>query len=307
MSECRSLNTIDKEPDTVQCCTCQLSNRKNAPKKCALECYEGFNILVVFWLFFLGVIQQFRIMTYCLAMKIDEGLVFCSDSRTNAGPDRVNSYSKMHRFSVSGDRSLVILSAGNLATSQAVVSRVKRDMKDDTGFHFGNAEHLADVADYIGKISLEEQNKFTGDSGPNGGYESSASFIIGGQIKNNTTKLYMIYPEGNHIACSKQHPFLQIGETKYGKPILDRIIRNETPREVAMRCALVSTDSTMRSNATVGPPIELLFYPVDSLGQEPMYYRYDGDDPYFVSLRASWDDKIRESFNELPPLESPST
>jgi len=238
-------------------------------------------------------------------MKIDEGLVFCSDSRTNAGPDMVSSYSKMHRFRFAGDRTLVILSAGNLATSQAVVSRVKRDIRDDSMFHFGKANHFEDVADYIGQVSLEEQSKFTSE-GSGSSYEAGASFIIGGQIRGDSPKLYMIYPEGNHIRSSKQHPFLQIGETKYGKPILDRIIRKETPREVAMRCALVSTDSTIRSNATVGPPIELLFYPSDSLDEEPIYSRYEENDPYWLVLRNSWDEKVRNAFNDLPPLESPS-
>lgn len=244
-------------------------------------------------------------MTYCLALKIDEGLVFCSDSRTNAGADQVSAYSKMHRFSMEGDRQLVILSAGNLATSQAVVAQIERDMQADAEFHFGKAEHLADVADYIGQISIEQQKKFVDDDSPRAGYKPGASFIVGGQIKGGTVELYLIYPEGNHIRCSEQHPFLQIGETKYGKPILDRIIRSDTQHEVAMRCALVSTDSTMRSNATVGPPIELLFYKADSLNSSAVYYRYEEHDPYWMLLRKSWDEKIREAFSELPPLENP--
>ncbi len=240
-------------------------------------------------------------MTYCLAVKLDEGLVFCSDSRTNAGADRVSAYSKMHRFSIPGDRQLIILSAGNLATSQAVVDQLERDIQADTDFHFGNADYLSDVADYIGRLSLDQQKKFVGDDGPMAGYKPGASFIVGGQIKGSPLELYLVYPEGNHIRTSDQHPFLQIGETKYGKPILDRIIRQDTPHEVAMRCALVSMDSTMSSNATVGPPIELLFYPADSLDAAE-YYQYEESDPYWMKLRASWDKKIQESFNELPSL-----
>lgn len=244
-------------------------------------------------------------MTYCLAIKIDEGIVFCSDSRTNAGADQVSAYSKMHRFSVEGDRQLVILSAGNLATSQAVVAQIERDMQADAEFHFGSAEHMEDVADYIGQLSLEQQKKFVDNDSPKAGYKAGASFIIGGQIKGSPVELFLVYPEGNHIRSSEQHPFLQIGETKYGKPILDRIIRNDTQHEVAMRCALVSTDSTMRSNATVGPPIELLFYKTDSLNGSTVYYRYEENDPYWLTLRTSWDEKIREAFSELPPLEDP--
>ncbi len=242
-------------------------------------------------------------MTYCLAIKIEEGLVFCSDSRTNAGADQVSAYSKMHRFSLANDRQLVILSAGNLATSQAVVAQIERDMQADADFHFGKAEHLEDVADYIGQLSIEQQKKFIDKDAPKAGYKPGASFIIGGQIKGTSPEMFLVYPEGNHIRSSEQHPFLQIGETKYGKPILDRIIRKDTPHEVAMRCALVSTDSTMRSNATVGPPIELLFYKADSLQDAAAYYRYEESDPYWILLRKSWDDKIREAFNELPPLE----
>ena len=244
-------------------------------------------------------------MTYCLAIKIDEGLVFCSDSRTNAGADQVSTYSKMHRFSVEGDRQLVILSAGNLATSQAVVSQIERDMQADTDFHFGKAEHLEDVADYIGQLSLEQQKKFLDDDSPKAGYKPGASFIVGGQVKGSPVELFMVYPQGNHIRTSEQHPFLQIGETKYGKPILDRIIRNDTSHEVAMRCALVSTDSTMRRNATVGPPIEVMFYKADSLDETAIYHRYEESDPYWLTLRKSWDDEIRKAFNMLPPLEDP--
>lgn len=240
-------------------------------------------------------------MTYCLALKLDEGLVFCSDSRTNAGADRVTAYSKMHRFSIAGERQMVILSAGNLATSQAVIAQIERDIQSDAELNFGNAEHLSDVADYLGRISIEQQNKFVGEDGPEASYRPGASFIIGGQIKGGPIELYLIYPEGNHIRTSEQHPFLQIGEAKYGKPILDRIIRTDTPHEVAMRCALVSMDSTMSSNATVGPPIELLFYPTDSLS-DAEYYQYEENDPYWMLLRNSWDKKIQESFNELPPL-----
>ncbi len=240
-------------------------------------------------------------MTYCLAFKLDEGLVFCSDSRTNAGADRVSSYSKMHRFSVQGERHMVILSAGNLATSQAVLSQIERDIQTDAEFHFGRADYVSDVADYLGRISLEQQKKYIDADSPEAGYESGASFIVGGQIKGNSIELYLIYAEGNHIRASDQHPFLQIGETKYGKPILDRIIRKNTPHEVAMRCALVSMDSTMSSNATVGPPIELLFYPADSF-HNSKYYVYEENDPYWMMLRKSWDEKIQDSFNELPPL-----
>lgn len=242
-------------------------------------------------------------MTYCLAIKLDEGLVFCSDSRTNAGPDRVSSYSKMHRFSVAEDRQLIVLTAGNLATSQAVVDQIGWDIQEDAEFNFGKANHIADVADYVGRLSREEQKKYIDEDTPVLGYKPEASFIIGGQIKGSQPELYLVYPEGNHIRTSEQHPFLQIGETKYGKPILDRMIRSESSHEIAMRCALVSMDSTMASNATVGPPVELLYYTTDALDKPAKYYKFEENDPYWLLLRASWDTEILESFNRLPPLE----
>ncbi len=243
-------------------------------------------------------------MTYCLAIALNEGLVFCSDSRTNAGPDRVSSYSKMHRFSVPYDRSLVILTAGNLATSQAVIAQIQRDLEQDAEFNIMKAEYVAEVADYLGELSVAEQAKYTKKGGPNAGFNASATFILGGHIKKHAPELYMIYPEGNHITASDQYPYLQIGETKYGKPILDRIIRSDTPHETAMRCALVSLDSTMRSNATVGPPLECLFYRTDSLKPQERFVRLEEHHPYLAELRESWDDSIRIAFEKLPPLQS---
>ncbi len=241
-------------------------------------------------------------MTYCLAISLKEGLVFCSDSRTNAGPDRVSTYSKMHRFSVAYDRSLVLLTAGNLATSQAVVAQMQRDLQEDAEFNILKARYVADIADYIGEISVREQAKYTGDSAPGAGFNAGATFILGGQIKGNQQELYMIYPEGNHITASEHHPYLQIGETKYGKPILDRIIRPDTPFGTAMRCGLVSLDSTIRSNATVGPPIEGLFYRRDSLKAQEHYFKLEEHHPYLARLRKSWDDNIRQAFDNLPSL-----
>ncbi|GAB3323841.1 proteasome-type protease [Haliea atlantica] len=243
-------------------------------------------------------------MTYCLAIAVEDGLVFCSDSRTNAGPDRVSTYSKMHRFSVAYDRSLVLLSAGNLATSQAVVAQIQRDLEEDAEFNILKARYVADVADYVGELNVREQQKYSGNSAPGAGFNAAATFILGGQIKGHPPALYLVYPEGNHITVSEIYPYLQIGETKYGKPILDRIIRPDTPHETAMRCALVSMDSTTRSNATVGPPLECLFYRRDSLKPFERYFSLEEHHPYLAELRQSWDDNIRDAFNRLPSLET---
>lgn len=240
-------------------------------------------------------------MTYCVAIQLNTGLLFCSDSRTNAGPDKVNTYSKLHRFSVLGDRQLIMLCAGNLATTQAVVAAIGRDIQQDSEFTIGSAQYIAEIADYIGELSVKTQQKYA-PTGPSAGFNAEATFIVGGQIKGSEPELYLVYPEGNHITTSEKHPFFQIGETKYGKPILDRIIRSETDHETALRCALVSMDSTMRSNATVGPPIELLYYPKDSLDQPAQYNIFEDNDAYLVNLRKSWDENILQAFNALPTL-----
>lgn len=241
-------------------------------------------------------------MTYCIGIKLDQGLVFCSDSRTNAGADRVSTYSKLHRFSIPGDRQIVLLTAGNLATCQAVIARIDRDLKEDAEANITKAQYVSEVADYVGNLGLQEQQRYA-DGGPRAGFNAEATFVLGGQIKGQPVELYLIYPEGNHITVSDQYPFLQIGETKYGKPILDRIIRHDTPHETAMRCALVSMDSTMRSNATVGPPIELLYYRADSLTEAALYAQLEESDAYWVSLRQAWDENIRRAFDDLPPLD----
>ena len=240
-------------------------------------------------------------MTYCLALKVESGLVFCSDSRTNAGPDRVSTFSKMHRFSNPGERNVVLLSAGNLATTQAVVEEIQRDLKEEATRNLFSMSYLSDVADYVGQLSLEVQKKYA-PAGEEAGFNAEATFILGGQIAGDEQQLYLVYAEGNHIRASSQHPYLQIGESKYGKPILDRIIDPETGPEIAMRCALVSMDSTMRSNVTVGPPIELLYIPDGDLANQGQYRKFEQDSKYLIALRESWNEEIVEAFKRLPVL-----
>ena len=242
-------------------------------------------------------------MTYCLAIALNDGLIFCSDSRTNAGADRVSSYSKMHQFAFPGERSLVLLSAGNLATSQAVVSQIHRDLETGESAVLRSANYVSDIADYVGGLIAQESGKYSVSGGPGAELDVSATFILGGQISGHEPELFMVYPEGNHITPSRTHPFLQIGETKYGKPILDRIIRADTSLETAFRCAIVSLDSTMRSNVTVGPPIEVLFYRRNSLQPHEWYGSLDESHPYLAELRQSWDDNIRRAVEQLPNLD----
>lgn len=235
-------------------------------------------------------------MTYCVAVKVDAGIVFCSDSRTNAGIDQVSTYGKMYKFGEKGKRQLVLLSAGNLATTQGVVAKIKKDIKDDAAQNLMNMSSIDEAADYVGEISVAQQAKFTG-----GTTNYEASFILGGQIGSGKHAISMIYPQGNHIKSSSQTPYLQIGESKYGKPILDRILTMETTLETASLCALVSMDSTMRSNLTVGPPIELQIYEQDSLELQ-RYYNFNEDSEYYRELHRAWDQRLLEAFRQLPPL-----
>lgn len=238
-------------------------------------------------------------MTYCVAIRLEAGLVFASDSRTNAGVDDVSIYSKMHRFDTASDRVVVLLSAGNLATTQAVIKRLERDLTNpDAEVSINALAHLDEVARYVGEISGQIQTDFTGQAEQQGGM-MEASFILGGQIKGQPHEAYLIYPQGNYIAASQEKPFLQIGETKYGKPILDRIIEPTISLERAGRCAMISMDASMRSNLSVGPPIELLFYPADSL-VVARRCRFDQNDPYLTSLSSAWSEGLKRLFLELP-------
>jgi putative proteasome-type protease len=240
-------------------------------------------------------------MTYCVAVATEDGLVFCSDSRTSAGPDMLSSYSKMHVFTPAHDRLFVLLTSGNLATTQAIISRIENELDEPDKPNLRNCKRMVDVAKYVGKLSREEQLDAQ-TSTTKGGVDTSASLLLGGQIKGGEMGIYMIYPAGNFITDSNENPFLQIGESKYGKPILDRILTRKTSLEDAARCAVVSMDSTLRSNATVGPPIELLVYE-DNTFESDHYLRFEEDDDYLRSVRQHWNEALKEAFSGLPPLD----
>ena len=237
-------------------------------------------------------------MTYCVAIDLDDGLVFASDSRTNAGVDQVSTYSKMHTFEVKGQRMFVVLTAGNLATTQAVVHRLKRDMEDNAEESLATVERMSDAAEYLGRLNREETEKHS-EALSRSGMQAEATMIIGGQIGEAPPGVYLIYPQGNYITTSQQTRFLQIGESKYGKPILDRIIEHDTGLGDAARCALVSIDSTIRSNLTVGPPIEVLVYERGTLDFDH-YLCMEADDEYLRSLTQAWDENIKRAFTDLP-------
>ena len=238
-------------------------------------------------------------MTYCLAIKVDDGLVLASDSRTNAGVDYVSTYKKMFVFGVPGERLIVLIVSGNLATTQAVINAIRRDLDDPSAKENLNTFHyLFDAAHYVGQISRRVQVEFA-PSLKEDGISVEANFLLGGQIHGHEPGTYLIYPQGNCISASSETPYLQIGETKYGKPILDRIIRPETTLEDAARCALVSIDSTMRANISVGPPIELAIYRKGALalGQQ---LSLDYGSPLFQQLQKRWSEGLRRAFDRLP-------
>ena len=238
-------------------------------------------------------------MTYCLAISTDDGIVFASDSRTNAGVDYISTYSKMHTFGVEQERQIVLLTAGSLATSQAVVSHLQRDIDKQAATHLLNVEYLFEAAHYVGQVSQQLQSEH-GEALRSAGFDPGASFILGGQIAGQEPQTFLIYPQGNYISSGGDTPYLQIGESKYGKPILDRLqMVSHVTLEDSARFALLSIDSTMRSNLTVGPPIDLLLYRRDSLGIEHRL-RYKANSPYYAGLRKSWNDSLVAAFDRLP-------
>ncbi|MCP5162848.1 MAG: peptidase [Hahellaceae bacterium] len=242
-------------------------------------------------------------MTYCLAIAVDSGIVFASDSRTNAGVDNVNTYPKMYTYSIPDKAYFVLLTSGNLATTQALVRHIERDLQESTEDEpkgLAAYDDMSDVASYIGTLSVNTKNYYKHDLQQGANFD--CTLILGGQIKGQPCEIFMIYPEGNYIQSSPYAPFLQIGETKYGKPILDRVIKHNTSLEAAARCALVSLDSTMRSNLSVAPPFDLMMYQKDRF--EPAHVmRYKLNSPYYATLRKRWGEGLIDLFNDLPLFE----
>ncbi len=238
-------------------------------------------------------------MTYCLAINVNKGLVFASDSRTNAGVDYVTAYSKMHTFVWPEDRVCVLLTSGNLATSQAVINTIRNDVELNAGkVNLRKSRNLNEVARYIGELSQIEQLRHA-NAMQKTNISAGASFIFGGQIAGQAPEIFLIYPEGNYISASPETPYLQIGENKYGKPILDRIITPTVSLEDAARCALVSLDSTMRSNLSVGPPLELAMHRPNVI-QAPYYIKLTLESPMYKSLQTSWSEGLHQAFTGLP-------
>jgi len=240
-------------------------------------------------------------MTYCVGILLKDGIVLASDSRTHAGVDNFAKFCKMTVFERPDDRVLVLLSSGNLAGTQAVISILKqRGEVIDGPPNLWTARTMFDVvvlvADAVRDIERRDASFVE-----RGDVSFNASFIVGGQIKGEPPRLFRTYAEGNFIEAGEDTPFLQTGEAKYGKPIIDRVISPTTTLPDATKCILVSFDSTMRSNLSVGMPIDLVCYERDSL-KIRMRRRFDEGDAFFKSLSADWSEGVRKVFRELPEL-----
>jgi putative proteasome-type protease len=247
-------------------------------------------------------------MSYGLGIKVDEGLIFAADSRTSAGLDELSTARKVHIFEKAGERFILLMTAGNLALSQAVVHRVNAElappMKRSTKTaerSLLKAETLHACAEIVGQI-LREIERTEAHALARHNVAFDISLILGGQIKGEAPRLFLIYPPGNFIEVGQDAPYVQIGERKYGKPILDRVLTAQSPLATAAKCALLSFDATLASNAAVGLPIDLIAYAKNAYGGGTMR-KIGTDDPYFRTLRARWADAQIRAFTDLPDPE----
>ncbi len=240
-------------------------------------------------------------MTYCVGMMLEKGLVLMSDTRTNSGVDNISTFRKMYHWEVPGDRILVLMTAGNLATTQAVVSQLEErnktpDERQNTLFH---AATMFQVAVEVGRLLRDTIMSSQCDNGQEGEGRFTASIILAGQIKGMQPRLFMIYPEGNFIEASADTPFFQIGETKYGRPILLRAYEPDLDFEDAVKLLMVSFDSTLKANLSVGMPLDLLAIERDTF--VPLHQkRIESSDPYFQSISSMWGDSLKRAVNALP-------
>jgi putative proteasome-type protease len=238
-------------------------------------------------------------MTYCVGLLVDTGLVMLSDSRTNAGVDQINTFRKMATFQQAHDRVLVLMSAGNLAITQAVVNLLHEPPPGSEGLtRFLQASNMFNAARVVGD-ALREIHERDAESLRELGHEFNGTFILGGQIKGEEPRLFHIYSAGNFIESTSDTPYFQIGESKYGKPIIDRVISRSSSLAQAAKCALVSMDSTIRSNLSVGPPLDLAIMRRDEF-KLATHISIDMDNEYFTMIRKRWGFALREVFSQLP-------
>lgn len=240
-------------------------------------------------------------MTYCVAIKLNAGLVFLSDSRTNAGLDNISTFRKMIVYEKPGDRFMVLLSAGNLSLSQSVREILQieqlKDAEDAEPINIWNAKSMFDATRVLG-AAVRRVYQRDAEALKNAGVDFNLSLIFGGQIQGESMRLFQMYSAGNFVEATDETPYFQIGESKYGKPVLDRVIAPDTPLPEAAKCALVSMDSTMKSNLSVGLPLDVVVYEADSLRSDKMVC-IDHDNPYYKMMHQSWGQKLREVFDSI--------
>jgi len=239
-------------------------------------------------------------MTYCLGIVTKHGLVMASDSRTNAGYDQVNVCRKMFTFVHPGERAFIILVSGSLSCSQSIVTLLRKDF--DSGAGLATAHSMYEAARVIGE-QVRTVSKMDREALERDDYKFNVHLLLAGQIRGQAPDLYMVYPQGNPLRATEDSPYLQIGECKYGRPILDRGVRyDHTTLEESARYAMISIDSTIRSNVTVGPPIDLLMYAPDDL-KITRYRRFADKDADFVRIHSQWEQALRKAVSELPPIQ----
>lgn len=240
-------------------------------------------------------------MTYCVAIKLNAGLVFLSDSRTNAGLDHISTFRKMIVYEKPGDRFMVLLSAGNLSISQSVREILQvEQLKDHEGgepITIWNAKSMFDAARVLGAAIRRVYDR-DAEALKNADVDFNVSIVFGGQIKGEGMRLFQMYSAGNFIEATSETPYFQVGESKYGKPVLDRVITPETPLDEAAKCALVSMDSTMKSNLSVGMPLDLVVYEANAL-QSDKVVCIDSNNPYYRMIYNNWGKKLREVFDSI--------
>ena len=239
-------------------------------------------------------------MTYCVGLLLDTGLVFASDTRTNAGVDQVASAPKMHIFEIKNERVIVLLTAGNLAITQSVINslRAKVEKAEAGSAHLHNAASMLAAVNIVG-AELRTTFERDGEHFKNHNIDFNANIIVGGQIKGEKPHLFHVYAAGNFIETTRETPYFQIGETKYGKPIIDRVVQHNTDIMDTVKCVLISFDSTIRSNISVAAPIDLLIYRTDTLHAD-CHQRIHENDPYYAQVRQGWSDGLRAVFSALP-------
>ncbi|MFZ9759482.1 MAG: peptidase [Burkholderiaceae bacterium] len=234
-------------------------------------------------------------MTYCVAAVLDQGLVFLSDSRTNAGMDQISTYRKMTVFERAGDRVIVLLTSGNLSISQNVIEVLSQGPLSD---RLWSASSMADISVVVGEAlrQIHQRDQMALNSF---GLEFNCSFLVGGQIRGERCRLFNVYTAGNFIETSPESHYFQLGESKYGKPVLDRVLKPETSLDDATKCLLISMDSTLKSNLSVGLPLDLLVYETDALAVSKVAKINEGN-TYFEGIRSRWGKLLQDAFHDLP-------